>query len=199
MRRFLAAFAISLSLTGCMTMSGLDGGSTFSCKAPDGVTCSSLFGIYTNAVADNLPGMQKKSHSGAAAIAAASSESNASPAAVASNIRGRAPSAGMPIRSTQKVMRIWVAPFEDNDGDLHDQSYVYMVADIGRWNIEHSQRRIVDRYRPTFAPQGAQTARSGAPLAKKEGGSTSVSYVDGQGATPQLPPAGEFAGGDASE
>jgi conjugal transfer pilus assembly protein TraV len=37
---------------------------------------------------------------------------------------------------------------------LHDQSYLYVVANSGRWAIEHSQRKIVDRYRPTFLKPG---------------------------------------------
>ena len=67
---------------------------------------------------------------------------------------GRAPSSGEPIRSQPKVLRVWIAPWEDADGDLHDQSYVYVVADPGRWGIEHNQKRIVDRYRPTFVQTG---------------------------------------------
>ena len=45
-------------------------------------------------------------------------------------------------------------PRSSTDGDFHEQSYVYVVADPGRWLIEHNQKRIVDRYRPTFVQTG---------------------------------------------
>jgi hypothetical protein len=37
-------------------MSGLDGQGKFSCKAPDGIACASLAGVYANALQNNLPG-----------------------------------------------------------------------------------------------------------------------------------------------
>ena len=60
MRRLAAAVLVPAILGGCAsTMSGFDGGSQFACKAPDGVTCSSLSGVYANAVANNLPALRK--------------------------------------------------------------------------------------------------------------------------------------------
>ena len=41
------AAIVALSLNGCAgSLTGLEGESKFACKAPDGVTCSSLSGIY---------------------------------------------------------------------------------------------------------------------------------------------------------
>jgi conjugal transfer pilus assembly protein TraV len=37
-------------------------------------------------------------------------------------------------------MRLWIAPWEDADGDLHDASFVHVVVDTGRW--------LIDRVRP---------------------------------------------------
>jgi len=128
----------------------MDGESKFSCKAPDGVTCSSLSGVYANAVANNLPGLRKDGKGDPAARP----PSKESPDGT---ITGQAASSGDPLRTQARVLRIWIAPWEDTEGDLHDQSYIYVVANAGRWTIEHSQRHIVDRYRPTFikaAPGG---------------------------------------------
>jgi conjugal transfer pilus assembly protein TraV len=141
MRTLTAAVALFLGLGGCAsTLSGLNGSSQFSCEAPDGVTCSSLSGVYANAVANNLPALRKEGGR------ADSGDGNTHGAIV-----GRAPASGDPVRTQSKVLRVWIAPWEDTDGDLHDQSYVYVVADPGRWLIEHSRKRIVDHYRPTFA------------------------------------------------
>jgi conjugal transfer pilus assembly protein TraV len=132
---------VALGLTGCAgTLTGLEGESKFACKAPDGVTCSSLSGIYANAVANNLPALRKERKG----------EQVATSQSKDSVITGQAASSGDPLRTQPTVLRVWIAPWEDTDGDLHDQSYLYVVANAGRWAIEHNHRQIVDRYRPTF-------------------------------------------------
>ncbi len=68
---------------------------------------------------------------------------------------------GAPIRSAPRILRVWFAPWEDNDGDLHDQSYVYLGVDAGKWQIEHTRRRITDAYRPVRAPVVAPKAEPG--------------------------------------
>ena len=147
MRQVLGLAAIvMLGVTGCAgTLTGLEGESKFACKAPDGVTCSSLSGVYANAVANNLPALRKDGNG----------EQAATPQSRGALITGQIASSGDPVRVQPKVMRIWIAPWEDTDGDLHDQSYLYVVANAGRWAIEHSQRQIVDRYRPTFLKPGS--------------------------------------------
>lgn len=147
MRQVLGLTAIvMLGVTGCAgTLTGLEGESKFACKAPDGVTCSSLSGVYANAVANNLPALRKEGK-GEQASQFTTKESL---------ITGQVASSGAPLRIQPQVLRIWIAPWEDTEGDLHDQSYLYMVANSGRWAIEHSQRQIVDRYRPTFLKPGS--------------------------------------------
>ena len=49
---------VAMALAGCSSMSGLDAKDTFSCKAPDGVLCESMTGIYANAQQNNLPGQR---------------------------------------------------------------------------------------------------------------------------------------------
>lgn len=149
----LTAIALLLPtvFAGCAsTMSGLDGESKFSCKAPDGVTCSSLSGVYANAVANNLPALRKSDKDGVAEKRDVWH----------GKITGRAPVSGEPIRTQPKVLRIWIAPWEDADGDLHDQSFIYVMADPGRWKIEHNQKQIIDRYRPTFVQPGQPQKQS---------------------------------------
>ena len=60
------------------------------------------------------------------------------------------------------MLSVWFAPWEDNDGDLHDQNYVYLQVDSGRWLIEHNRRRVMDAYRPVRAPSVKTSA--GAPV-----------------------------------
>lgn len=190
MRTYAAAFMISTLLVGCAsTMSGLDGASQYSCKAPDGVTCSSLSGVYANAVANNLPALRKEGKGEAVSALPADRQAlqaSAGTPAKSGDIIGRAPSSGEPIRTRPKVLRVWIAPWEDSEGDLHDQSYVYVVADPGRWVIEHNQKRIIDRYRPTFIqPSQVNPAQKPSTSAPQQAGS-GVVLPGAQGYGPTL-------------
>jgi conjugal transfer pilus assembly protein TraV len=74
----------------------------------------------------------------------------------------RAPlTSGTPLRSAPRILRIWIAPYEDSEGDLRDQSHIYVTVDRGRWQIEHTRRAIQER----FAPIRAVSPSSGPPAA----------------------------------
>jgi conjugal transfer pilus assembly protein TraV len=49
------------------------------------------------------------------------------------------------------VLRLWIAPWEDADGDLHEASVLHVLVDTGRWLIERvipANRQRVDAVRP---------------------------------------------------
>lgn len=46
--------------------------------------------------------------------------------------------ATQPARTTEKIMRIWVAPFEDSQGDYHTDQLIYTVTDHSRWVSTHT-------------------------------------------------------------
>lgn len=143
-----AASLAGLSLlSGCMNLSGLSGGSSYACKAPDGVTCQSVSGTYANAVADNLPAQRQRAAAPPAAAAAAAS----SPAAGAPRLEPP-PSGATPLRSAPRILRLWFKPWEDADRDLYDQGYVYVQIDGGRWLVDHAQRAIREAHAQVRAP-----------------------------------------------
>lgn len=140
MIRLLGFLAIASLLGGCINMSGISGSSdTFGCKAPEGVSCTSVSGVYANAVRNNLPGQQKAVPEAAVLVP---DTARATPRATLSS--------GEAIRSQPRVMRIWVAPWEDADGDLYDQSFIFVTVDSGRWLIEHNRARIRQGYAPAM-------------------------------------------------
>lgn len=191
MKRLAFTLGGCVFLAGCVSMSGLDGESKFACKAPDGVTCESLSGVYANALAGNLPALRQ----GEKKNGAQASQDGPAPAAESApqpKILSAAPTSGDPIRTRPRILRIWIAPWEDSDGDLHDQSYVYVVADAGRWLIEHHQRRIIDRFRPTVAPAGSAQPAARQP---SQGGQPEVQSAARLPATGGLiPPGGQVPG-----
>lgn len=166
-----AVAALLLPLAGCMNMSGLSGSSKYSCAAPEGVACDSVSGTYTNALHNNLPSQQ--------ASASRSEPREGTPEPSASSVRQ--PIAGAPrsiadgsaesgpalaLRSQARVLRLWTKPWEDVDGDLWDQGYVYVQVDAGRWQIDHVRQRIRDQYAPLRPPPtpASTSIPAGAPL-----------------------------------
>ena len=150
----IAMACLLLPLGACMNMSGLGGDSKYACKAPEGVACESVSGTYANALHHNLPSQRawrtsavRQEESGERAPQATTRA--ASPATAGDAGPGVAPS---PLRSQARVLRLWIKPWEDADGDLYDQGYVYVQVDNGQWLIDHVQRQIRDAYAPLKPP-----------------------------------------------
>ena len=165
MTRVFASVAIlvAVMLAGCASMSGLDATDSYGCRAPEGVSCISVSGTYANSNPggrlSRSPSAPAKSPGDAPAVYGAASVALAQPAAPGSTSNA--------IRSNPRLLRVWVAPWEDSDGDLHEEGYVHMVVDNGRWLIEHvrpAARGNVDGVAPPLAP--AADARPSKPEAE---------------------------------
>ena len=151
---------VALALSGCAsTLSGVGGADGYACKAPEGAMCTSVSGVYAN----TAQGMQKPTKP---------AEKKSPPAAPAlygatSIAPGKlAPASSTSIRSNPCVLRLWIAPWEDADGDLHEEALVHMVVDPGRWLIEHVRpvsRNRVDGVAPPIAPVIQDPAPAKAP------------------------------------
>jgi conjugal transfer pilus assembly protein TraV len=145
-----AAFApplvFALALSGCTsTLSGVGGADGYACKAPEGALCTSVSGIYANA-AQGMPKPTKspehQSQTATPVIYGATSIAPDRSAAVS----------GGPIRSNPRVLRLWIAPWEDADGDLHEAALVNVIVDTGRWLIEHVRPAARSRVDGVTAP-----------------------------------------------
>jgi conjugal transfer pilus assembly protein TraV len=167
----IAALGIS-TLSGCSTLSGFDASSEFACNAPVGVSCASVSGVYANAKVGNLPsqkvGEEKfryMTRDGKAVEQENASvkdnnefdflasgtvhheeekpvEPKFSTTPPAKVITGDAPNTDTPVYIQAQVLRVWFAPWEDAENMLHDQSYVYMTVQKGRWDIEHLSKEV---------------------------------------------------------
>jgi conjugal transfer pilus assembly protein TraV len=137
-------------LGGCMSMSGLNGSSSYACKAPEGVTCDSVSGTYANAVHNNLPSQRSR----VPPVASPATQ----PTTLAPPSSTSASAAPLPLRSSARILRLWFKPWEDADRDLYDQGYVYVQIDSGQWLIEHAQRQIREAYAPLRPPPKASAS-----------------------------------------
>jgi len=115
-----------LLLSGCAI-----GSSDYGCKGvPEGATCLSATDVYqateyTDHVGPDmsgdsptyLPPTDPLQHQAASAL------------------RQLDLSEPIPIRTPEKVMRIWVAPWEDLQGNLHMPNYIYAEIEQRRWVV----------------------------------------------------------------
>ena len=147
------------ALSACANMAGLDGKSEFACRAPDGVVCTSVSAVYANTVARTLPARQA---GGTSQGAGSESTTETDPKRTADPPRpygatppaGAAPAAGTPLLSPPRVLRLWLAPWVDEDGDLHDQAYLYVMWHRGEWQLGHTETAIRRQFAP-IAPLSA--------------------------------------------
>ena len=154
---FTPLLLVALALAGCAsTLSGVGGAEGYACKAPEGAMCTSVSGIYANSAQGMLkPAKPFEQNSTTTAPASY----GATPLAP-----GRPVAASNSLRSNPRVLRLWIAPWEDADGDLHEQALVHVVVDTGRWLIEHVRPATgsrVDGVAPPVSPaQGSSSAKS---------------------------------------
>ena len=157
---------LTLTLSGCAsTLSGVGGTQSYACKAPIGALCTSVSGVYANALrgmsevprpplttpaptllGDADPAAKVTSpFARAKPVALSRSPSPVRPGSqsmskpsfpLALYADSPPPISDLALRSEPRVLRLWVAPWEDSDGDLHDASFVHVVVDTGRWLIE---------------------------------------------------------------
>ena len=148
------------ALSACMNMSGLGGDSKYACKAPEGVACDSVSGTYANAVRNNLPSQRAQRSAVTEKGESEPRPSTSSARTTVSTASGNTDDGTTtgPLRSQARVLRLWIKPWEDADGDLYDQGYIYVQVDNGQWLIDHVQRQIRDAYAPVKPPPSTTTA-----------------------------------------
>ncbi len=97
------------------------------------------------------------------------------------------PSADMALRSPPRVLRLWTQAWEDRDGDLHDQTYVYVLIDSGQWRMAHIRQQTRQQAR-----QQPQDSRPAALMVPPTPGRASTAQTPGAN-DPSQPLAGRSA------
>jgi conjugal transfer pilus assembly protein TraV len=152
MMRGIVLCAGAAVLSGCASgLSGIGGSASYSCSAPEGVSCMSVTGLHANVTNGTLPALQPPQNAVSTPAKEAGPEAGKAGSAVpVSPQLTQAPYSGQPIRTPARVLRVWMAPFEDTDADLHDQKYLYVTVHTGRWMLEANQMAVQRQYRQVF-------------------------------------------------
>jgi conjugal transfer pilus assembly protein TraV len=158
--------AIAALSGGCAsTMSGLGGEGSYACKAPVGSQCTSVSGVYANAIHGQPPAsaLPRPANPSARTSTSAPPLATGAVSTMTARIVDESPTS---LRSQPRVLRLWIAPWEDADGDLHEASVVHVLVDTGRWLIERvvpATRNRIDAVRPPLpspAPASGPAAGS---------------------------------------
>lgn len=108
--RLVVALLLSVVLTGCAA----DEGGTLSCPAPGSTGCDSLDTVYqrtTGSAADTTEPSVRRLRT--------------------------LPAPRTPSFHPPKVVRVWLAPWVDEDGDLHDYQYLHLVIGQAGWDVDN--------------------------------------------------------------
>jgi conjugal transfer pilus assembly protein TraV len=139
--KMLGVGAVLLVLSGCSSLN--IGSDEYSCPGmPSGVQCMSARDVYAATNDGNVPRPMKPEEVGAKAEASGGgssdvsvNSSNSGDSVIDNYVAPRLPDLPIPIRTPAQVMRIWVAPWEDTNGDLIVTGYIYTEIEQRRWVI----------------------------------------------------------------
>ena len=174
----LTVTGIALSLLGgCMSLSGYGGSKQFRCSNRLG---GQVDDPYCTSISDNY---------NASFSAGNTVPTRHTAEGVATLQRTRAYDSGTPVRSQTDTARIWIAPYQDTDGDLVDQSFVYVVLKQGDWLIDHNRQQIIDEYRPVRLLGSHQPDEQAAAESNTTGNDTKNDRIPDVGTTMSLHPA----------
>lgn len=120
------------AIQGC-SITGLSGKSEFSCNMPGEQGCKNLDQVYSMTKENREP-LTRTDTTNAADTPSLVSERVSIPKTTLNP--------DSPIYVAPQVQRIWMAPFEDSDGVLHDQSYRYLVLNNGGWQVAHTKANV---------------------------------------------------------
>jgi len=134
--------AMLLVLSGCSMLN--TGKDEYGCPGmPGGVQCMSARDVYAATNDGHVPRPIKPE---AAKVLANVEKTTGTPEALSHTqdtamdgyVAPNLPDRPIPIRTPAQVMRIWVAPWEDTNGDLIVTGYVYTEIEARRWVIGDS-------------------------------------------------------------
>lgn len=132
--KFILLILASAALSGCGSITGFSNAKTdFGCAdLSGGPSCRNISQVYSenNPAAEDIP----------AASAVSIQDSVGDRKDFVTIIPAK------PWRTPETVLRVWLSPFTDKEGDLHDQRYLYVRLNNGGWDSE-SVRSLVSSSR----------------------------------------------------
>lgn len=168
MRRWLVLSLSLAVLAGCGALNPYK--SDFGCEGhPDGVNCMSARDVYRETdYKSALTPEDKTDKKGNKKTKKLDNEIPPPAAAVSpaadpptSAVQGMPYEGPLPLRTTAQVMRIWVAPWESQDGALNMATYLYAEVVERKWMVGEAKMQVAPQITPlqhVEAPDAAEAA-----------------------------------------
>lgn len=162
--KLVAILSVTTAISGCAAFN--IGEPEYSCSGiPEGVKCMSTKDVYNLTNNGNVPlSLGPESVESASQVAGnqygtAISGSRGNPNDVVSNyVSPRLPDRPVPVRTPAEVMRIWIAPWEDDDGDLIVTGHLYTEIEPRRWVLGETTSSSQPSLKPLQSIQREDTA-----------------------------------------
>lgn len=167
--RLVLTGGMALAVTGCSSLTNI-GSPDYSCSPADGAKCKSTVEVYEMTHNGNIPDpeevtgkkskkrapsgkREKTTNSSSEAESEEGSDKAKKSATIGDSVidtyvAPRLPDRPIPIRTPAHVMRIWIAPWEDTNGDLNTTGYMYTEIEERRWVIGDSNTSAQPTLRP---------------------------------------------------
>ena len=122
----------SLVLSGCGSVTGFSNAFTdFGCQDASGKpSCRNISAVYEENNPDRVPAETAPKDTVGEILTALELKENKD-FVVITPVKPR--------RRADTVLRVWLAPYTDKEGDLHDQRYMYVKLQDGGWTTESVQ------------------------------------------------------------
>lgn len=124
-----------LTLTGCSSLSGLqDAQSDFACSVDMTPRCASLSAVHES--------LDKEETVCRAIVIREESQANSASQSL-DPITIETPLMS-PKRAPEEILRIWIAPYIDTEGDLHAEHVIFTTVRTARWAPESLEIKSLD-------------------------------------------------------
>ena len=140
-RRKLLPVSLVLLASGCTSLSGLDGETSYSCPLPQRGNCKPMTQVYAESV-------QAESGVQPAAAPAPASAAPTTPVA-ASGTPFTLPGLPATLLSRPRVLRVYITPWADSKDTLLEGRRAYLKLDAGSWRLEHFRANERKAYAPS--------------------------------------------------
>lgn len=162
--KLVASLGVASVISGCAAFN--IGASEYSCSGiPEGVQCMSTKDVYNLTNNGNVPvpldgGSVESANQVAQGQGGDMPRAGTSPNDVVSNyVSPRLPDRPVPVRTPAEVMRIWIAPWEDDAGDLIVTGHLYTEIEPRRWVIGEPTSNTQPSLRPLQSIQRDEDAQ----------------------------------------
>lgn len=136
-RFLLVTLLSSLALTGCSSITGLqDAESNFACSVDMTPRCASLSSVHESLDKEdaqkNFTSESDSSDSGSNTVRIREVTTEGKPI---DRLAYDSPLM-VPKRAPEEILRVWIAPYIDTDGDLHAEHVIFTTVRDARWAPE---------------------------------------------------------------